>query len=70
MRMKLSCVFIFTCFICFYSLAQTTTVTGRVFDGKTGEVMPFVNVSFIGTSNGTMTDIDGQYRLVSEKKSR
>ena len=68
MRMKLSCVFIFTCFICFYSLAQTTTVTGRVFDGQTGEVMPFVNVSFIGTSNGTMTDIDGQYRLVSEKK--
>jgi hypothetical protein len=66
--MRLPFVFIVTCLICFSSLAQTTTVTGRVFDGETGEVMPFVTVSFSGTSNGTMTDNDGKYRLVSEKK--
>jgi len=66
--MKLSWVIVFTCFICVSSLAQTTTITGRVFDGETGEVMPFVTVSFSGTSNGTMTDNEGQYKLVSEKK--
>ena len=33
----------------FYSLllsSQTTKVHGRVFDGETGELMPFVSVSF------------------------
>ena len=40
-----------------------TSVTGRVFDGTTGEALPFVNVSFPGTSIGTMTDVEGLYSL-------
>ena len=40
-----------------------TSVRGRVFDGETGEALPFVNVSFAGSSLGTMTDVDGSYSL-------
>ena len=40
-----------------------TSVTGRVFDGATGQALPFVNVSFNGTAIGTMTHVDGTYAL-------
>ena len=40
-----------------------TAVSGRVFDGATGMPLPFVNVSFAGTSIGTMTDGEGMYAL-------
>ena len=40
-----------------------TSVTGRVFDGATGQALPFVNVSFNGTAIGTMTNVDGTYAL-------
>ena len=55
----------------FFSLgftAQKTVVSGRVFDGETGKALPYVNVSFSGTSIGTMTNSLGEYRLVSERK--
>jgi hypothetical protein len=48
--------------------AQTTIVSGRVFDGETGETLPYVHVQFSGTSIGTMTNILGEYELVSELK--
>ena len=38
-------------------------VTGRVFGGDDGEGLPGVNVLVKGTSFGTVTDLDGQYRL-------
>ena len=43
---------------------QTTTVTGRVFDGSTGAPMPYVTVVLTGdpTGSGTMTNQDGIYR--------
>ena len=40
-----------------------TSVSGRVFDGKTGAPLPFVNVAFAGTAIGTMTDVQGMYTL-------
>ena len=40
-----------------------TSVSGRVFDGKTGAPLPFVNVAFTGTAIGTMTDVQGMYTL-------
>lgn len=43
--------------------AQTTVVSGRVFDAETKEPLPFVNVSFKGSKIGTITDIDGNYSL-------
>jgi len=46
--------------------AGQTSVTGRVFDGETGQPLPFVSVSFVGTDLGTMTDVQGHYALDSE----
>lgn len=46
-------------------LGQKTTVYGVVTDAKTGETLPFVNVSFKGTKTGTTTNIDGYYKLSS-----
>ncbi|MCG8700830.1 MAG: SusC/RagA family TonB-linked outer membrane protein, partial [Bacteroidales bacterium] len=39
-------------------------VTGTVTDATTGEVLIGVNVFVSGTSKGTITDIDGKYRLL------
>jgi TonB-linked SusC/RagA family outer membrane protein len=41
---------------------QAQTVTGKVTD-EAGQGMPGVNVIVKGTSNGTTTDAEGQYRL-------
>ncbi|MDF9800947.1 TonB-linked SusC/RagA family outer membrane protein [Catalinimonas alkaloidigena] len=43
--------------------AQEKTVSGTVTDGETGEALPGVNVLVKGTTQGTVTDIEGQYRL-------
>ncbi len=57
----------FTLWLCLWAGIGTaqTSVSGRVFDGETGEALPFVNVSFVGTSIGTMTDAEGLYVLDS-----
>lgn len=39
------------------------TVTGTVTDGSTNQPLPGVNVVIKGTTNGTITDIDGKYQL-------
>lgn len=45
------------------SFTLETTISGRVTDGETSEPLPGVNVLAKGTTVGTVTDIDGQYRL-------
>lgn len=48
--------------------AQSTVVRGRVIDGKTGEVLPFVNIttnSHSSTFIGTITDVDGKFELAA-----
>ncbi|RLD22644.1 MAG: hypothetical protein DRI71_07220 [Bacteroidetes bacterium] len=42
---------------------QSQTVSGVVSDGETGESIPGATVLVKGTSNGTVTDIDGKYFL-------
>jgi TonB-dependent starch-binding outer membrane protein SusC len=42
--------------------AQSLTVTGKVID-ETGSAIPGVNVIVKGTTNGTTTDVDGQYKI-------
>jgi hypothetical protein len=42
---------------------QKTTITGHVYDAKTKEPLPFVNVAFKGTKVGTTTDINGSYSI-------
>ena len=39
------------------------TITGRVID-QVGEPLPGVNVMQKGTTNGTITDMDGKYSLI------
>ncbi len=45
------------------AFAQTATVTGRVVDAS-GESLIGVNVTIEGTTIGTVTDINGNYRIV------
>ncbi len=39
------------------------TVTGKVTDAETGDPLPGVNIIEKGTSNGTITDIEGLYTI-------
>jgi TonB-linked SusC/RagA family outer membrane protein len=54
-------------FLCFISLnwasAQTLTISGTVRDKQTGDAIPGVTVLEKGSSNGTVTDVAGQYKL-------
>jgi TonB-linked SusC/RagA family outer membrane protein len=43
--------------------AQSRTVTGKVSSAEDGGVLPGVNVVLKGTTNGTVTDADGNFRL-------
>lgn len=43
--------------------AQDRTVSGKVTSAESGEALPGVNVIVKGTSQGTVTDVDGNYRL-------
>jgi TonB-linked SusC/RagA family outer membrane protein len=55
-----------TCFalaIALYSFAQERTITGKVTSLDDSAPLPGVNVLIKGTSNGTVTDADGNYSL-------
>lgn len=43
--------------------AQVTKVRGKVTDAVSGDPMPFVGVTFTGTTIGTTTDLDGNYAI-------
>ncbi|MEM8965805.1 MAG: TonB-dependent receptor [Bacteroidota bacterium] len=43
--------------------AQDKTVSGTVTDGENNETLPGVNVLIKGTTQGTVTDMNGEYRL-------
>lgn len=45
------------------AFAQNTTVKGVVKDASTGESLPGASVIVLGTSIGTVTDIDGNYTI-------
>ena len=44
---------------------NTATIKGTVTNQETGEVMPGVNVSLIGTTKGDATDASGQYEITN-----
>jgi TonB-linked SusC/RagA family outer membrane protein len=46
-----------------YLLAQGIAVSGKVTDAKEGLPLPGVSISVAGTSTGSVTDINGQYKL-------
>lgn len=43
--------------------AQTTRITGRVYDAVTHEALPFVNIAFINSRIGTTSGLDGSYAI-------
>nr|WP_321376364.1 TonB-dependent receptor plug domain-containing protein [uncultured Bacteroides sp.] len=64
----LGLLFLF-CFIPFWALAQNITVKGVVKD-ISGEPLLGVNVRQVGTTTGTVTDIEGNYSLQVKKDAK
>ncbi|MFN8255033.1 MAG: TonB-dependent receptor [Bacteroidales bacterium] len=48
---------------------QLFTVAGKVTDAATGQPLPGVNISVKGTSNGTITDFEGTYKIELENSN-
>jgi len=55
--------FMFLSSVLFSALAQERTITGQVLSGEDDSPLPGVNVVVKGTSVGSITDIDGNYRI-------
>jgi len=51
------------CLQCNFLFAQEMTVTGRVTDGATDESLIGVNIIIQGTTQGSITDVDGNYSI-------
>ncbi len=49
--------------------SQERTISGTVTDAETGETLPGVSVIILGTTNGTVTDIDGNYKVTATEGS-
>lgn len=48
---------------------QTTIISGKVYDTLTQEPMPFVNIILLGTKAGAVSDIDGNYSIVTDARA-
>ena len=46
-------------------VAPADTVVGTVTDASNGETLPGVNIMIKGTTRGTSTDVDGEYKLTN-----
>lgn len=55
--------FLFALFCMISSYAMGQSITGEVKDAKTGEPVPGANVVAVGTTVGTVTDMDGKFVL-------
>ncbi len=54
--------------VAFNSLGQRVTrIRGSVVDNETNEPLPFVNVTFVGTTTGTTTDIAGNFTIETDR---
>jgi hypothetical protein len=56
------------CFCWIQGIFSQTTVHGKIIDGESNEGLPFVNVIFLGTTDGTTTDIDGNFSLTTHAR--
>jgi len=50
-----------------FSYAQVKTVTGKVTDAGSGEPLPGVTIVVKGTTQGTITNFDGEYSINAEE---
>src|SRR5687767_6806230 len=59
--------FLLLIFLCLWQIddvsAQTRSISGKVTSIEDGSVLPGVNVVIKGTTQGTVTDADGNYAL-------
>ncbi|QJW88632.1 TonB-dependent receptor [Spirosoma taeanense] len=55
---------------CFPVIAQNVTVSGQVTSSDDGSALPGVSVQVKGTTRGTTTDADGNYRISAPADSR
>ncbi|MDJ1472092.1 SusC/RagA family TonB-linked outer membrane protein [Xanthocytophaga flava] len=55
--------FVSVLLFCELSAQQTRTITGKVTQSEDNEAMPGVSVSVKGTTNGTLTDVSGNYSI-------
>lgn len=46
-----------------FGFAQQSKIRGTVFDDKTGETLVGVAIQIVGTTTGTITDLDGQFSM-------
>lgn len=60
------CVFI-TLLISISSFSQTGTISGKIMDKKTNEVLIGVNVIIQGTTIGSATDLNGEFKIQNIK---
>ena len=65
---KMKCVLTILAFIFLQNLISAQIrLSGKVVDAETGEPLPFVNIIFKNSQEGTLTDFEGNYVLVSQK---
>jgi hypothetical protein len=62
-KSRLLLFLVFPLFASIGSLAQITTVKGKVTDANSGDPIPFANIIFKGTTAGTTTDFDGNFTV-------
>ena len=65
-RKTLLFLFLALVFSPFAVLAQSLTVTGKVVSSDDGYGLPGVTIQVKGTSAGTVTDMDGNYKLAAD----
>src|ERR1051325_1447626 len=61
--LKVSCYFILLCLFALPALAQNVVVTGKVTDSKDGSPIPGVSIVAKGSTSGTVTDVNGNFKL-------
>jgi hypothetical protein len=61
MLKSLHLIFIFLLLFASGLLAQKTIISGRVVDAATGEPLPFVNIAFMNSTAGTISDFNGLF---------
>lgn len=59
LRLSVLCVFIFLA----NTLLAQQKISGQIFDAKTKQTLPFVNITYNATRNGTAADVDGRFNL-------
>src|SRR3569832_252680 len=67
--LKVSC-FILLCLFVMPAMAQNVAVTGKVTDSKDGSPIPGVSVLVKGTSIGTVTDVNGNFKLSAPSSAK